>query len=423
VGLLADWIAQAAGGGGGCVHAHVSPGGIGTDKTAELAAAVASIVQRATADGSYYGELWLDAGIYDLLSAPTLGGATRGNALIPLPILEPASGQKFTLVIRGLTDGAPFLHWDQTVPQRNGAVLRAGTAAPAPDGTWGAASIIGGPTANLLSGELFSNMRLVLDGVLLTAPANPGWIGVDGRRLAQMDVPNAGAIAEGTPAQIQGPSNSNGIGFYFPRPDNNDSCTAGVLSVEGFYYGVAFADHFVCERLGVIYSNTAVFINDQDGGSVHGSWIGYLSAEACTTVIQGNHGGTTQYPLHVAMCNAEVVSGNDFIDTFNAWRGYIGYTCIDGSGADPTVTGCGGIKIVNLYRPPGGMAAPAVPASGVASTPIFRDAAVTISGGTVTGITVDGQALGVTSGTVYVPAGKSITLTYSAAPTWKWVLL
>ena len=76
-----------------------------------------------------------------------------------------------------------------------------------------------------------------------------------------------------------------------------------------------------------------------------------------------------------------------------------------------------------MHRKPGALTAPALPATGVAGTPIARDAAVTISGGTVTAIAIDGQTLGVTSGTVYVPAGKTIAVTYSAAPAWKWTLL
>ncbi|MGE7437955.1 hypothetical protein [Kitasatospora sp. NPDC001175] len=48
---------------------------------------------------------------------------------------------------------------------------------------------------------------------------------------------------------------------------------------------------------------------------------------------------------------------------------------------------------------------------------------MTITGGTVTGIAVDGQTTGVTSGTVLVPSGRTVTLTYSAAPAWTWMLL
>lgn len=41
----------------------------------------------------------------------------------------------------------------------------------------------------------------------------------------------------------------------------------------------------------------------------------------------------------------------------------------------------------------------------------------------MTGISVGGVATGLTSGTFYVQAGSSITLTYSAAPTWTWAAI
>ena len=43
---------------------------------------------------------------------------------------------------------------------------------------------------------------------------------------------------------------------------------------------------------------------------------------------------------------------------------------------------------------------------------------VTISGGTVTAIAVSGVSTGQTSGTFTVPAGGSITVTYSVAPSF-----
>ncbi len=43
---------------------------------------------------------------------------------------------------------------------------------------------------------------------------------------------------------------------------------------------------------------------------------------------------------------------------------------------------------------------------------------VTISGGTVTVIAVSGVVTGQTSGTFLIPAGGSITVTYSVAPTF-----
>jgi hypothetical protein len=46
--------------------------------------------------------------------------------------------------------------------------------------------------------------------------------------------------------------------------------------------------------------------------------------------------------------------------------------------------------------------------------------AVTITGGTVTVISVNGTATGLTSGTVVVPVAGTIAITYSVAPTWTW---
>jgi parallel beta-helix repeat protein len=76
------------------------------------------------------------------------------------------------------------------------------------------------------------------------------------------------------------------------------------------------------------------------------------------------------------------------------------------------------------YNPVGKFGAqPAVPASTVAYTNILNaDATVHVAGGTVSAIAVGGQATGLTAtpATVRVPAGQSITLTYSVPPTWTW---
>jgi hypothetical protein len=64
---------------------------------------------------------------------------------------------------------------------------------------------------------------------------------------------------------------------------------------------------------------------------------------------------------------------------------------------------------------------PAVPATGIAQYNNTGQAVVvTVTGGTVTVIAVGGVTTGLTSGAVVVPAGSSITLTFSAAPTWSW---
>lgn len=71
----------------------------------------------------------------------------------------------------------------------------------------------------------------------------------------------------------------------------------------------------------------------------------------------------------------------------------------------------------------GGFATPSVPAS---TTPVTNTspvpATVVVSGGTGTQVTINGVNQGTFDGTYTVPAGQSITLTYSVAPTWTWTL-
>lgn len=77
----------------------------------------------------------------------------------------------------------------------------------------------------------------------------------------------------------------------------------------------------------------------------------------------------------------------------------------------------------NTNYNPVGPKSPAVPATTVAYTNNFgSDAAVFITGGTVTAIAIGGTATGLTSGSFRVPSGQTITLTYSVAPTWAWFL-
>jgi hypothetical protein len=62
-----------------------------------------------------------------------------------------------------------------------------------------------------------------------------------------------------------------------------------------------------------------------------------------------------------------------------------------------------------------------VPASGTAfANPVALACNVTVSGGTVTEVMVNGVQVGAGDGTYVVPGGGAITLVYSAAPAWTW---
>lgn len=81
----------------------------------------------------------------------------------------------------------------------------------------------------------------------------------------------------------------------------------------------------------------------------------------------------------------------------------------------------GAVAIAN-GKPHGPQTAPTIPATTVALTnPFPFDCTVYLAGGTVTAVAIGGTATGLTSGMFSVPAGETITLTYSVAPTWTWL--
>jgi hypothetical protein len=68
------------------------------------------------------------------------------------------------------------------------------------------------------------------------------------------------------------------------------------------------------------------------------------------------------------------------------------------------------------------MLAPAMPASGEPMLNPFS-VAVTIylNEGLVRNVFIDAVSTGLTFGTFYLPAGKTITIVYDQAPAWNWL--
>lgn len=65
--------------------------------------------------------------------------------------------------------------------------------------------------------------------------------------------------------------------------------------------------------------------------------------------------------------------------------------------------------------------APAVPASLAPVVNVTGQAMqVVITAGTMTNVTVNGVTAGTGAGTYTVPAGASVVMTYTVAPTWAW---
>lgn len=80
-----------------------------------------------------------------------------------------------------------------------------------------------------------------------------------------------------------------------------------------------------------------------------------------------------------------------------------------------------GAWVPSQFSPQGLQTAPSIPASGIAFTnPFLFPADVYVTGGTVTVIAKNGTALGITAGYLHLEVGDTVTLTYSAAPSWVW---
>ena len=406
--------------------------GVVADNTTDVTAAINTVISQAVsdgiADGTYFARIYFPPGTYFVSSATTKGGATQGNAQITLPVIA-STGRKFVLVLSGTENGSAFAHWEQTTGQRSGAVIRSNLTSQTIDGTWGVPSILGGPTVEQGTAR-FSNMCLVVDGITLMAPHDPTFIAWDLRYVAQVVILSASALANagvaGGPPTLGGnpPTSDQSVGLRLPENLNNDCVVVIDYSCEGFYYGCWIGEHLAAVRMALIYCQVGILVYGIGGATYHGATISNLSVEATPIHIQAinNNGGS--FPINIEGMHTETGTTWNVDDVNNNLTGTINWSNI--ANAAPQIRGAANLKIVsnNQMSAPGVKTPPSVPATTIAlQNPFWRDCAVTVSGGTVTAVAVAGTATGVTAGTVIVPSGKTITLTYSVAPTWNWVAM
>ena len=81
----------------------------------------------------------------------------------------------------------------------------------------------------------------------------------------------------------------------------------------------------------------------------------------------------------------------------------------------------GNMQFTTLFENTGSTSTPGFPGSNTPVTNTNKWAVfVTITGGTLTNVLVNGVSAGTTAGTYVVPASQTIAITYSVAPTWAW---
>ncbi len=379
-------------------------------------------------------ELTLDPLLYGIAVAPTVGGATLGNAQIPLP-LAAATGGKFQPQWVCSADVTPLMDFQQTVPESAGAFLACMSTAGTSDGTFGPSYMIGGPIQGY-GGEpgLFNNVFPSCRGVGLLLPWNTSIGGWDLFSCAGFDFENWAVLPMGvvtgsavplitSPGALTNTWNISGL--RAACAGNNDDCKIGHGSVEGMVYGIMPSEHSVTDEVEVVYCITGLEFYCGISAMVHPCRVNYASVEGCINGI----GTFDSAKIDVAVLDTEALT-SIIRDPGSALNGYVGMRGDVGNSVPGSTGilfgGSGGLnlKIVNLNNGPGVPTPPSVPATGVALVNgYYRDATVYITGAMTGNVKINGTSLGTSAAGPYrVPSGASITLTYSSAPTWVWVL-
>ena len=210
------------------------------------------------------------------------------------------------------------------------------------------------------------------------------------------------------------PSNVALVGNSLEKGSTGVSISAGtdhMLIGNGIYFnqthGIA-----ITGGAGVAIVGNTFDGNGQTAGAGHydiwqntGSGNPVLIEGNVFRTAQGTGAGQVAAAIHPQSTATKVI-GNDFEGA---------------SGANALSSAAGYAANNPGYNPVGVLTPPSVPATTVAQANTFGvGVTVYVTGGTVTAIAVNGSATGLTSGPIHLGPGQTITLTYSAAPTWQW---
>lgn len=414
----------------------------GTDDTSAFNSALSAGDALGRADGSYHYQLWLTDGIYVLNGSLVNGSPYYGNAQIPIPINggnQDTSSMQVEII--GTCDVGGIQFWDSPTPAFMGATLFS-TLKPSTtlDGTNGPASVIGGPTPEQgygdEGGDIWGNCCVRLDGINIVIPYNPSICGVDMVGMAQCVVGDRGLavspftnntiINAGTPywKGNGGWTTTWQFGFRQPQTNNNAYNPCQKFLAQGCVYGMVVGEH---SENGFIYSEECTY-GILPSAVNHGATIRHLLIQDClygieTATFADSTGGGR--PLNVLLFDMEDVVDYYIDDSADALYGICNIRYVNTAVPSSKINGAANYKIIDCTRVPGVFSA-SNPVNNTNATILYRDAVVIIepSGATISAITVNGTATGLTSGTVVVPSGQTIQISFSGGtPTWVWYLL
>jgi hypothetical protein len=278
-----------------------------TDDTAAIQAAINAAVAWAAAHGGA-ATVFIPAAsnaFYGIGGALVTGGSTKGNAQLTLPIIA-TTVNKVVLTIEGVCNSSGLQHWQQLVPQLSGSTLVSfgvfgSTGAQNTSiNANGNACVLGGPSqpgGYGISPGVFSNMLLVVrDLSILTTYSLYGLTysaldlsGVAEANLIDVAYGTTGNVPAGDYVAPADFANGESIGVLMPANGNNDNNRCSNVSCHGGYTWAFFAtEHFVCDRMALLYCWSAlcpVGIYNGSVGATHAIWIGQLSVEGCANLI------------------------------------------------------------------------------------------------------------------------------------------
>jgi hypothetical protein len=421
----------------------------GTDDTAAVNSAVADAMAYAVNYAGTAGtvQVMFRNAIYCLGSAATLGGTTAGNAQIPLPPVSMTAGSAVRLEFTGV-GGIPLPMWTQPQPVQGGTILLSMRNDGAVNATYGPPAVIGGPYDGYGDNVLVSNMHAVIDKITIVVPSciSTGvpapYCGVDLFGLAECSIPEYAylplAVWEfasdgGTHSTVwpnlDGAADYPAFSFAFRAPTrgNNATVDCGIITSVWAQSHIVGNAHLYIRYLTTLYGNAGLV----PGNPEHGAYIAHWNCQYCTYAIASvygdGYGSGNGLVIHVGMLALEqytyivyddsvISTGEILFEDLHPWGTY--YSQLYSADGIP------GIRLIAATSGPGVVTPPAVPATTVACPNYFyRDATVYIAG-TMTGdVKIDGTSVGTLAAGAYrVPSGHSVTLTYSSAPTWVWVL-
>ena len=300
-----------------------------TDDTEAIGTCIAAALEQAVTENAYHITLEASPGIYQLDSAPTVGGATLGNAQIPIPPIVPEDDQLIILDIQGCGLSTPN-HWATQTPNAVGTVFRSSAEDLTANPTYGAPSIIGGPTVEIGSNPLapfFSNLHIRIDGITVMAPQNPGIVGLDLRSL-KATIGELTTTVNAIPADLitaGTPDNDLGVALMMPSPGNNAICNITNYTSTGWNCALVISEHTVIQQFLALFCDVGLFISSiRDASTNHASTIQYYCAEVCATPIKTDEKVDIKFGLNIDTLDTEILdAGTHIHDPTDMLRGRV----------------------------------------------------------------------------------------------------